>query len=302
MKEEVFILGGSGFVGKHLSVYLSEYYRVTVFDMWIDSEYFSAYPAIQVYEIDLIYSQIPDIFITPTFIINLASPLVTASRELDGVNQLIADNIRILKNIFERFKDDNLLKLLIQFGSIEEYGTAKSPFKETDREYPNSAYALMKQASTNLAIMLNKNFNFPAMVVRPGNLFGKFQSENRFIPYVYHRLSKNKDLEVTGCEQKRDFIYINDFNHIILKILARSWVFVGEIVNISSGQSIILKDIVEKLKLLLSSKSNTLYGVIPYRLNESLDIRCNIDKLEYLLEEKIEFRFFENLEILTKIS
>lgn len=59
------------------------------------------------------------------------------------------------------------LKLFIQFGSSEEYGAKISPFKEEEREYPSSPYALVKQLTTNTAMMLYYNYNFPVMVVVP---------------------------------------------------------------------------------------------------------------------------------------
>ena len=103
------------------------------------------------------------------------------------------------------------MKLFIQFGSSEEYGSISSPFKEENREYPNSPYALVKQLTTNTALMLHRNYGFPTMVVRPGNLFGPGQNKNKFIPYVIDKLRKGEPLNVSPCEQKRDFIYVDDF-------------------------------------------------------------------------------------------
>ena len=94
-------------------------------------------------------------------------------------------------------------------------------------------------------------------------------------------------MEVTLCEQKRDFIYIDDFVSIIQKILLRHSSFVGEIVNVSSGESFKLKDIIEEIKSLLSSTSKIEYGKIPYRENETMNLNCSIEKLEFLLEEQL---------------
>lgn len=287
MKERIYILGGSGFVGKHLSVFLSDNYEVIVFDKWIDDSFFSSYSSIKTVMLDLVKEEIPISYPSPSFIINLASSLVTASRDVNNISNLMSDDIKILMNIFNRFNQAGELKLMIQFGSIEEYGNATSPYKETQREEPNSTYALLKQSCTNLTLLLHSNYGFPAMVVRPGNLFGPYQSESRFISYVYHQLLANKDLDVTACEQKRDFIYIKDFIRIVSKIMAKYPSFIGETVNVSSGKSTSLKNIIEQLKDLTASDSYVNYGRIPYRKNESMDLKCSIEKLERLLEEKI---------------
>ena len=287
MKEKVYIIGGSGFIGKHLSVFLSITYDIVVFDKFIDEDYFSQYPQIQTQQLDVISNQIDASFDTPAFIVNLAATLVTADRNLSQIDQLMADNIKILQNLYTRFRKQSALKLLLQFGSIEEYGNGEIPFVEDQRELPNSSYALLKQATTNLAMVLYLNDNFPAMVVRPGNLFGKYQNEERFIAYIYKQLKQNKTLELTLCEQKRDFIFIDDFVQIVASILEKHSAFLGQIVNVSSGNSIRLKDIVEELKSLLSSTSMIEYGKIPYRENEVMDLNCNIEKLEKLMGKKM---------------
>ncbi len=288
MVESVYIIGGSGFIGKHLSVYLSKSYQVTIFDKWIDKEYFSKYPDIKCEVLDVISDQISTALETPEYIINLAATLVTADRNLDNIDTLIADNVKIEKNIHLRFKGDSKLKLFVQFGSIEEYGNGEIPLKETQRELPNSAYALLKQATTNYAMMLHSKDGFPAMVVRPGNLFGKGQNPQRFVPYVLNQLRKGEPLKVTPCEQKRDFIYIKDFVELIGEILAKSSNFVGEIVNVSSGVSLKLKDIIDKMQSILQSDSSVEYGALPYRAGEVMDLNCSVRKLEKLLGKTID--------------
>ncbi|MHC8501877.1 NAD-dependent epimerase/dehydratase family protein, partial [Bacteroides hominis] len=75
--------------------------------------------------------------------------IVTAERNMSLFDELISSNLKILLNLYERFKEESLLKLFVQFGSSEEYGSEQSPFREEDRECPNSPYALVKQLTTN---------------------------------------------------------------------------------------------------------------------------------------------------------
>lgn len=294
--QSVYIIGGSGFIGKHLSVYLSRLFNVTIFDKWIDTAYFANYPEIKCETLNVISEQVPSECETPDYIINLAATLVTADRNLDNIDTLIADNVKIEKNLYLRFRNDPKLKLFVQFGSIEEYGNGEVPLRETQRELPNSAYALLKQATTNYAILLHSKDGFPSTVVRPGNLFGKGQNPQRFVPYVLGQLRKGEPLKVTPCEQKRDFIYIKDFVELIGKILVKSQNFAGEIVNVSSGVSVRLKDIIDKMQKLLGSNSVVEYGALPYRDGEVMDLNCSISKLEKLLEEKIDINPLTRIE------
>jgi len=217
-------------------------------------------------------------------------------------DSMIASNLKVLLNLYERFKDDKHLKLFIQFGSSEEYGNDGSPFVETMREEPNSPYALVKQLTTNTAMMLHRNYDFPIMVVRPGNLFGPLQGKTKFIPYVIESLKKGEPLNVTPCEQKRDFIYADDFAWAIGKLLENCNKAVGEIVNVSSGESISLKQIIEFCKSIIKSSSHINYGAKPYRENEMMDLKCSTKKLEELVGERISFSTFDALTILIDIN
>lgn len=292
--ETIFLIGGSGFIGKNLAAYLSEKYEVCVYDKFIDTSFFSNYPKISTIKLDLVENQISSETNTPDYIINLAS-IVTAERDLSLFDSLISSNLKILLNLFNRFKEDNKLKLFIQFGSSEEYGSENSPFEETMRENPNSPYALVKQLTTNTAMMLYSNYNFPVMVVRPGNLFGPLQHKSKFIPYVIDCLENNLPLNVSPCEQKRDFIYIEDFAGSIKKLIINYSKCIGEIVNVSSGESISLKEIIEFCKSEMHSTSDINYGAIPYRENEVMDLKCSVEKLSLLTKIQIKFNILNRL-------
>lgn len=284
MKPTIYLIGGSGFIGKNLVRNLHNSYKLYVFDKVIDEQFFHIYEDVETLQMDLIEESIPANYESPNFIINLAS-IVTAERNLALFDSLISSNLKILLNLFERFKNCVNLKLFIQFGSSEEYGNEGYPFIETMREQPNSPYALIKQLTTNTTLMLYRNFKFPSMVVRPGNLYGPGQNPSKFIPYIIERLKNNLPLDVTPCEQKRDFIHVDDFANAIDGLLRNYNKCVGEILNVSSGKSVSLKSIIEKYRSDLNSTSRVNYGAIPYRENEAMDLCCDITKLNRITKE-----------------
>ena len=292
--KSIFLIGGSGFIGKNLAKFLCREYEVSVYDKYIDESYFSQFSQIKTVLIDLVEEQIASESNTPDYVINLAS-IVTAERDLSLFDSLISSNLKILLNLFNRFKEDNKLKLFIQFGSSEEYGSENSPFKESIRENPNSPYALVKQLTTNTAMMLYRNYDFPIMVVRPGNLFGTLQNKSKFIPYVINCLKNNFPLNVSPCEQKRDFIYIDDFTNCINDLILNYNDCIGQIVNVSSGESISLKAIIDYCKIGLNSSSIVNYGAIPYRENEVMDLKCSVEKLSQITKSEIRFNILNRL-------
>lgn len=292
--QNLFLIGGSGFIGKHLARHLSARYHVSVYDKQIDADFFAACPSIQTTALDLAETLIPASAVSPDYIINLAS-VVTAERDLSLFDALIGSNLKILLNLYTRFKDAATLKLFIQFGSSEEYGSENAPFEEDNRECPNSPYALVKQLTTHTALMLHRNAGFPAMVVRPGNLFGPWQNPSKFIPYIVTQLRAGKPLDVSPSEQKRDFMYIDDFVQAIESVLQNHSRCVGQIVNVSSGESCSLKTIIEYCKQQLKSASPVHYGAIPYRANEAMNLTCSIEKLARLTGYKPPFDTLQRL-------
>lgn len=286
--ESVFLIGGSGFIGKNLVEFLCDKYKITVVDKYVDEEFFVKYPSVNTIKMDLVKEKISKEYETPDFIINLAS-IVTAERDFNLFDGLISSNLKVLLNLYERYKGDNTLKLFIQFGSSEEYGSNGSPFVETMREAPNSPYALVKQLTVNTALMLNTNYGFPTMVVRPGNLFGKYQNKSKFIPYIISQLQEGKPINVTPCEQKRDFIYATDFAWCIDKLIEHYENCIGEIVNVASGKSVSLKSIIEYCKFAIGKETVINYGALPYRENEVMDLICSVDKMSSIIGKPISF-------------
>ena len=292
--ERIFLIGGSGFIGKNLVDFLSDNYEIHIIDKYIDNVFFQKYPQVKTLQLDLINQQIPNNYFVPDYVINLAS-IVTADRDMSLFDELISSNLKVLLNLYNRYKDENRLRLFIQFGSSEEYGNEGSPFIENQRETPNSPYAIVKQMTVNTALMLHQNYHFPVSVVRPGNLFGCYQNTTKFLPYVITQLKKNESISVTLCEQKRDFIYAEDFAWCISKLIENYSQCIGEIINVSSGSSIALKELIEFCKKEIDSKSIINYGAIPYRANEVMDLKCSIDKLSSIINQKIEFNIENRL-------
>ena len=295
MKESIFLIGGGGFIGKNIVRCLHDKYRISVFDKYIDKSFFSAYPDVEAFSMDLVKDLIPeDDSFHPDFIVNLAA-IVTAERDMSLFDKMIQVNLKVLLNLYERYKDDKNLKMLIQFGSSEEYGSEFAPFFETQREIPTSPYALVKQLTVNTAIMLYRNFGFPTTAVRPGNIFGPMQPKNKFIPFVLDSLKAGLPIDVTPCEQKRDTLYIDDFIWMLDQLLQHYESCKGEIINLSSGESVRLKDIIEYGKAYLGSTSEIHYGKLPYRVNEVMDLRCSVEKFEAITGRKVKFDLFERL-------
>lgn len=295
--DKILLVGGFGFIGKNIIEQLYGDYNIYVIGRRLDCDFMEEYPNIEFRK--YVFMEDEDLeyivaSINPDYIINLVS-VVTASRDMEQYIKMIEINSNVLLELYKATKNIKNLKLFLQFGSGEEYGNIKAPYRETDREYPSSPYALAKQLTTNTALMLYTNFSYPISVVRPGNLFGEYQGSSKFIPYIVNKLSKNDVIETTYGEQKRDFIYAEDFAKGIKKVIECHENFVGEIFNLSVGRSYKLKEIIEYCKNYLCSSSIIEYGKIPYRENEMMNFELDITKFKRLANSSFEIDLLESL-------
>lgn len=282
--EKIILFGGFGFIGKNLCEYLQNSYNITIIDRIIDHSFLKKNSKIKNYIYDFSNQEVLNRLMkmeNPDYIINLIS-IVTANRDLTLFNNMIKSNLDILLKIYESSKNLSNLKLNIQFGSGEEYGNINPPFTEGDKEIPSSPYAIVKLMTTNTAIMLNKNYNYPICIVRPSNLFGNYQNEEKFIPYIIKQLKNNLPVRTSPGEQKRDFIEVKYFSKEIEILLKNYKNSKGTIFNLGSGESLSLKEIIVFLREQLNSSSEVEFGVFPYRENEMMDFRLNIEKLKKL--------------------
>lgn len=225
----------------------------------------------------------------PEIIINLAS-IVSAERSYYNFNELLDINLKVIFNFFKAVTELDLkIKLFVNFGSIEEYGDYGSKScKEDLWERSNSIYSLTKTAGSRIIYLLANNERFQAITVRPCMLFGEFQEKTKFMPYVIDSLKSNNDLFLTGCEQKRDIIYINLFCSLLLKLIESEKYTPGEIYNISSGISIKFKDIVNFIKTNIpKSRSNIFFGAKDYRINEIMDLKISNNKIKKIIDFSI---------------
>jgi nucleoside-diphosphate-sugar epimerase len=83
-------------------------------------------------------------------------------------------------------------------------------------------------------------------------------------------------------------MYVNDFVVCINKLLVCSEKVKGEIINISSGQSVSLRTLIDMCSELIGSQSVINYGAVPYKAKEIMDLNCSVDKYESIIGKKIK--------------
>lgn len=186
------------------------------------------------------------------------------------------------------------VKLFINTGTCFEYGQKSDKIVEREYLEPTNIYGSTKAASVLLAHQMAREGGLKIITLRPFGIYGEGESRNKFFPYVILSLLNNESVELTKCEQKRDYIYIQDLIDAYI-LAAQSEHLTDEIINIGSGVAKSLRYFVETIKTKINSNLNINYGDRPYRDGEMWYLCTDIEKARNILGWKPKTSFEEGI-------
>jgi nucleoside-diphosphate-sugar epimerase len=233
------------------------------------------------------------------FIISF-SPHIIVHSAWEGVTALERDdfeiqfnNLSFLLKLLKVAKVSNVEKF-IAFGSQAEYGHFSGLIDENYDLEPKSAYGLSKYLCSQTIKVFCEQNNIDWYWLRLFSFFGEKESGNWFIPSLIKNISESKPMDMTPGEQRYAYMYIGDLAEIIYELI-KSTASSG-IYNLSSKNSVSLKEIVEKIiNIINPAKSEVNFGAIPYRDNQPMLIQGQVYKLEGEIGEIKESSFDSNL-------
>ena len=267
MKKKILILGGSGFLGQNLLanlIKLKKFKITSVSKKSIKNSKKINYISCNINNYQKFKNKLKNEKFD--FVINFSGNINHRDRK-----ETFDAHYHCLKNIVKYIK---LTKsgVLIQAGSSLEYGRNKSPQNEKKVCKPLSAYGEAKLLSSKFII---KNLN-DYIILRPYQIYGPHQKKNRLIPFTIDSCHKNLKFNCTQGSQERDFLYVDDFIDLVIKILKLKKVDFG-IFNVGTGKPIKVKKviltIVKKIK-----KGIPLFGKLKMRKEEKNSLYPNISK------------------------
>ena len=187
------------------------------------------------------------------------------------------------KNLINKFIKKKPKKF-VQIGSSIEYGKRKSPHKENFLKTVDtfSVYGNAKLKSTLFLLSLFKKETYQLSIIRPYLVYGPNQDNNRVIPFVINNSLKGKKFDCSPGNQKRDFLYIDDFVQAVYKSL-KSNKNNGEVINIGSQKPIKIKNLILKI-IRLVGKGKPNFSKIRIRTDEPNELFPDISKAKNILK------------------
>lgn len=274
---KILVTGSSGFIGKQVIKHLQK------FDIVTDSIGSKRVNLQKIEEVMRLEKS--------NIVIHLGGKTI---KELDW-NEYFENNVLGTLNILEYCIKKNVNKLI--FVSSYVYGNPKySPIDEKHPVSPHNAYTRSKFLAEQLCEFYAKNSNLNVIILRPFNIFGKTLPKGFLISNLLKSTLKKKKITVINKESKRDFLYIDDFVDVILKI--KNYDFKFEIFNVGSGISHSFNEVIEKIEKITSKKIN-----VDYKNNEEIfikDIKADITKISKKINWKPKIKFDEGLQRIFK--
>ena len=270
--KRVLVTGASGFIGSNLSKVLANN-EVEVHGVYLNApESILNNIKIHWWKCDL-----EDIGATRNLINNLKPDIifhlagwVMGSRSLEHVlptfHSILASNV-------------NILTVATEVGCQRVIITGSQEEPESGDPYviPSSPYAAAKWGASAYARMFHALYNTPVVNACVFMVYGPGQRDHKkLIPYTILSHFQNSIPIFTSGSRQVDWIYVED---VVDGLLAAARVpnIEGQTIDIGSGETVLIKDIVYQLTTILKSKIQPEFSTVPDRPLEQTRI-ANISK------------------------
>lgn len=240
MKKKICIVGGSGFIGHNLALYLSNYddYEILIIDSLAVNNYYSISdnsdnvpnPKLSKFVLDertkflnsknnikilnydardyhLLCKTISDF--KPNTLIHLAA-VSHANRSNKDPFSTFDNSLRTLENALDASK--NIINHFIYFSSSMVYGDFKSEIVDENSVCdPIGIYGALKLAGEIIVKSYGNVFDLPYTIIRPSALYGERCISRRVGQIFIENALSNQPIIIKGNgTEKLDFTYIED--------------------------------------------------------------------------------------------
>lgn len=284
--KNIFITGGAGFIANTLIAKLIENNKITVYDNFhrdtLTNSGYANHPNIKIVKGDVLDKDALTKAMT-------GANIVVHAAGIAGIDTVVKDPVRTMTvnmigtaNALEAAHINGVKDRFIDFSTSEIFGSMAYKSSESDNTVAGSAgearwvYAVSKLAGEHLAHAYFKQYNLPAVTVRPFNVYGPGQTGEGALQIFIKRALKNEEIFINGDgAQIRAWCYVDDFVDCLMRCIENPKA-IGESFNLGNARAVITTlGLAQTVCRVLNSSSK-----ISFRDQLSADIELRIPSVE----------------------
>ena len=167
-------------------------------------------------------------------------------------------------NFAEQMMNIDMSSKVLEFAKI--IGAKRFIFAGSQAELSDTAYGMAKKQFASVASTELKNSKMKFIHFRIFSIYGKEDRSTSMIKQLVESFKENKDIELSSCEYKWNYLYIDDFTNIVYKFISKN-VDSGTY-DIASDDTRTLKDYILEAHSVYNAKNNLLFGKRPDSLEK----------------------------------
>lgn len=278
----ILITGITGFLGSHLAKKFSEAEETVIGLIRKDSDL----SRISNLSGDLILCSLETTSISEIFVDHKIDFVIHAATSYGGINkknEIIASNFELPKLLLDNCLLQNTE---IKFINISTFFCKNVHILSNELNEKHSIYTFTKKIFEYYGRLISTTELISFVDVKLEHIYGPNDDViNKFVPSMIKAMLSNQDeIKLTNCLQRRDFIFVSDVVECIYKIFLKK----NEIekgfseVELGTGISISVKELLEKIKLITQSNTILKYNSLEISKHEILDSYANLESLNWL--------------------
>lgn len=178
-------------------------------------------------------------------------------------------------------------------GSQAEYGPMLGVVDEESPCYPTTEYGKWKNKTNNILSDMSLSVSMKYIWVRLFSIYGQYDYPGTLIMQCINKMENNQKIEMTAGTQIWDYLYIEDA--VKAMVMFAAYECNNGTYILASGDQRPLKEYILELKNILRSNSDVLFGVIPYGINNNINLLPNINKIHKEIGWKPEYSFCDGI-------
>ena len=208
----------------------------------------------------------------------------TNSHVFEDLHKDVDTNLTVLMDVLEHCKDKNITFNFVSSAFV--YGTDIIDAKEDDVCEPGGFYSITKRCAEQLLISYCKTFGVKYRILRIANVYGDdktVSAKKNVLKFLIGLMKEDKDLVLyDDGMQLRDYMHVGDICRAMKLVMEKGEI--NSIYNIVTGNSLPFKNIMEKARDFLGSKSKFNYVDYPEfnKIAQAYNYSVNGDKLKAL--------------------